>query len=683
MEPFDTDSTYPVVRADVDEEEANNNNNNNNNNSCLKRKHSKFGCVECKRRKIKCDETKPYCWQCSHLNKNCVYLTLEQQNFLKKKKKIEKKQRQKLKAEANDKLDFICNINKEEEEEEEEEEEKEGKEEKKYQTLEPPYNDAINIETSNENDIKQSLLDSIIWDANQLTADLIQELLLSDIAIPQLDLTQTLQDNSISDNCAPSTRWDDIRAKLVFFNSDLELYYLEVFYHKISCWILPLVNSPDNNISNKLLFNEIIENAKRPSLRSSYSSSSYLRYAMIAMAAKYLFNITSLENHKIIKEKYLKMCVLTLSAEFDSTSNTDNLISEKIRSLILCILLLAMDSSSNRIDWQVHLRGAKDIFFKYLKINSQTAGIQTLETLALSKSWFAAIEIVALLTTNYQGSNDSNAELDEMLNVGSFSPNAEILYKMNLLTDNGYNVFLGVSTEYIEFSKNVIKFRGSKDQKDPYSDHFLLICSMVQSCRDFNLIPNNFGKLIEQDYIKSFNECKNLDSIYLQSIIRVKGEYYSFYDVVQQIHVEALFKTYLDTLNLKDTILQDKSMDRLHKFIDWGFESDDETIKYHFIIEDIKNAKVSTYDDLKIDMSDLITEELRVDCFKLMMWHFALVLFSLNLSDKDVAKKCKMLAYFQVLAKNCGAESAKHSVGLLLNKWYNGKVSNSGVLPFS
>lgn len=38
-----------------------------------KRKYSRKGCKECKRRKIKCDEASPACQNCSRLNKTCVY----------------------------------------------------------------------------------------------------------------------------------------------------------------------------------------------------------------------------------------------------------------------------------------------------------------------------------------------------------------------------------------------------------------------------------------------------------------------------------------------------------------------------------------------------------------------------------------------------------------------------------
>lgn len=38
-----------------------------------KRKYSRLGCVECKRRKMKCDEGKPFCYNCTRLNKECLY----------------------------------------------------------------------------------------------------------------------------------------------------------------------------------------------------------------------------------------------------------------------------------------------------------------------------------------------------------------------------------------------------------------------------------------------------------------------------------------------------------------------------------------------------------------------------------------------------------------------------------
>lgn len=40
-----------------------------------KRKYSRKGCRECKRRKIKCDEGYPACYNCSRLDKSCVYET--------------------------------------------------------------------------------------------------------------------------------------------------------------------------------------------------------------------------------------------------------------------------------------------------------------------------------------------------------------------------------------------------------------------------------------------------------------------------------------------------------------------------------------------------------------------------------------------------------------------------------
>lgn len=44
-------------------------------NRIKKRKYSRRGCIECKRRKIKCDEAMPECFNCTRLHKKCFYAT--------------------------------------------------------------------------------------------------------------------------------------------------------------------------------------------------------------------------------------------------------------------------------------------------------------------------------------------------------------------------------------------------------------------------------------------------------------------------------------------------------------------------------------------------------------------------------------------------------------------------------
>lgn len=46
-----------------------------------KRKYSRAGCEECKRRKMKCDEVKPFCNNCTRLSKSCVYRSKEKYTF--------------------------------------------------------------------------------------------------------------------------------------------------------------------------------------------------------------------------------------------------------------------------------------------------------------------------------------------------------------------------------------------------------------------------------------------------------------------------------------------------------------------------------------------------------------------------------------------------------------------------
>jgi hypothetical protein len=49
--------------------------------------YSKGGCKECKRRKIKCNEAKPSCWQCQRLSKLCQYPPIKERKTPLHKKK--------------------------------------------------------------------------------------------------------------------------------------------------------------------------------------------------------------------------------------------------------------------------------------------------------------------------------------------------------------------------------------------------------------------------------------------------------------------------------------------------------------------------------------------------------------------------------------------------------------------
>ena len=49
--------------------------------SIKKRKYSRGGCMECKRRKMKCDEGKPFCFNCSRLKKECIYQHIQKFRF--------------------------------------------------------------------------------------------------------------------------------------------------------------------------------------------------------------------------------------------------------------------------------------------------------------------------------------------------------------------------------------------------------------------------------------------------------------------------------------------------------------------------------------------------------------------------------------------------------------------------
>lgn len=57
----------------------------------FKRDYSRGGCRECKRRKIKCNEAKPHCSECTRLGKDCSYPAIGERVIRGSKKDIDEK----------------------------------------------------------------------------------------------------------------------------------------------------------------------------------------------------------------------------------------------------------------------------------------------------------------------------------------------------------------------------------------------------------------------------------------------------------------------------------------------------------------------------------------------------------------------------------------------------------------
>ncbi|SCU87813.1 LAMI_0D07580g1_1 [Lachancea mirantina] len=596
-------------------------------NSRLKkrRRYSKLGCVECKRRKVKCDETKPVCWQCSHLEKECNY---KGNNKLAGFKEF-----------RNYSFDTDLPTKGSETEAEE-----------KFGTITPQDLDLIMNEASLlANDIFISMTDPLV---NEQLHEL-----------SPLDITQ--------EEFHRFDKWATISTALQK-ESPIDLYYLKVFYNQVSFWLMPLAVSPDDNICNEILFHQITTAAAPNGF-----STSYLQSAMISLGAKFKFNTTGLPEHNVIRKRYLKISFAQLHEVFKSPSR-DSLIVQKVESLILCVLLFTLDSSSYKSqEWQMHLKGAKDLFLKCqaMGLDNESSEMRS-KSLALAKSWFSAIEASASVSRT--GSLKSDAEIEEMYSLGAYDKHAVVLQEMGILTADGFNVFLGYSTEAICLLKEVIKCNSDKSFVDKYNDKLLLISTLVQASREYHFLPNEFG-------VVTGMENDALEGKMQSSYIRDGPKAYSVFDTVHQAHADAIYLIYLIRnvhLPISSSIIQG-NCERIIRNISWIFRSDTDVEMASGVIKKVADGEITDYAaflSLQPDLIDRCLIKPIVNDFRIMMIHLSVVLCGLYFRPdnmRDLAcVRTRICAYFQCLAQNLGADSGKVSLEFLFKRWRVNELSD-------
>lgn len=442
-----------------------------------KRQYSRNGCRECKRRKLKCDEGKPECWQCAHLGKCCAYNQSikfsDTRNVTLKTTDTPTHHRQ------YSIIDFEDHVDKD---------------------LSPMATDVSSTTTTT-----QQLAYPHISTGNAMTPPF-QAQLLPHIS-PAEDRALIINEASTLAN----TIIESINLDLDGFMIDMTIpefvnkkdlldsfnlpephkTHLEIFYDKTSAWIMPLEQSLCNEI--------LLHNAK---------SAPYLLAAMLSLA--------TVDEERM---RYISTCLKHLSAVFQDSSK----ILSNIEALILTVLLLAADSSST--NWRAHLRGAKDLFTRYIRF-------YTTPSLLLAKSWFAAIEIIAGLQNAGTGKAH---ELDSLLDVGLYGDNSDLGVEVGLLLPNGYNLFLGYSTEAIIMYREFIKLQDEMDSKD-----LLFQVSLIHSAKEFQVASENI--FIEQSNPAHPDYSELKDKITLPwSCYGFKGNLvYSWFDLIHQLHVDAL-----------------------------------------------------------------------------------------------------------------------------------------------
>ncbi|AAS50672.1 ABL099Wp [Eremothecium gossypii ATCC 10895] len=388
-----------------------------------KRKYSRNGCTECKRRRMKCDEGKPICWQCSRLNRECKYIL----NARNKKRAAAKKQQpeynvndyrttlEKPVPSAQFQLNSFTN----------------SLPISNHPAVNTPdeaiiYSD-VNLLLQNFNDIVNMKLNDSLFNCGTLNDD----------SLHDLDLSTTFHTSAE----IPKVLLSDYGDTSVEFNTSLESFhlgpfhekYLTVFYHDCLNTIAPFFEGQTNPLRDILL--------------SFAKTEPYLLSAILAVGASARYRKFGCEDDEKAYCNYLSQCLSLLDDHYSEESK----LMSKIAPIMLTVILLAWDSVyTMNSQWRSHLKGVTDLLRK-------TDSIPSTKVLNVVKCWFKVIETFAGISTVIGGALLDDGELDAI-----FDPynNAYLaaLKQLSIMTPlHEFNLLRGHKEDFDLVIKEVFK----------------------------------------------------------------------------------------------------------------------------------------------------------------------------------------------------------------------------------
>lgn len=416
-----------------------------------KRKYSRKGCLECKRRKIKCDENQPDCGHCVRIEHACVYPDTD----------APKKPRKPRVCVKSKQFQFVSNdlYSKELRKMKQSYLRDEAvKEEPDTTPALDPVNgaDMLPMPGDNENffldenildnatSLVHGLADFDFLDLNPVVGapepnslkPFHSNIILNtprnnNMFFDENELEAYLEDNSKFSNPDLESMWNSIpiidtprqnfkheqsnidlieKIVLIYKLSDPEIaYFKEITYTDLIFYIYPYGTSVEDDEIIRILLEYII-------------GFKCLLYAMIALSASCCYTKTKEQIHESNYKKYSTICMKLLVGAFGDLKNNKNLL-RNIEGLVLTVIILAMifadvacmDFSNVGNSWTSHLNGARDLINKYNKAkfhnpskdSSESPGITIAKLLYFNYDWISKLNTSPENLNTYEFSNNS------------------------------------------------------------------------------------------------------------------------------------------------------------------------------------------------------------------------------------------------------------------------------------
>lgn len=354
----------------------------------VKRKYSRAGCAECKRRKIKCDEARPSCSLCTKVQKPCVYPVAKlKMNARTRNSQQNKEETPQYSAELDDKSRHF--------------EEREGNEASAEELLlfENVFDDAstlVNglIDFENFAFDPNPLLPERQVDTSREVKPFHSNILLNEdpktsVFSNNADLESYLQGTDILNNPELAKSWyqfdlsmrDSEESHQLEDTSNKQLterivqihgltpteveYFESIAVGNFVTYVFPFAANKENNEVMRVLLEYLMV-------------FKYLVYALMSVKAACDFISTNDPVHDQQQRKFTAICMRLLVAAFTDLKNNEFSLWH-IEGLILTVLTLTMlfsemsfvDTTKAPVSWIVHLQEARALLIKYNSVKAQ------------------------------------------------------------------------------------------------------------------------------------------------------------------------------------------------------------------------------------------------------------------------------------------------------------------------
>lgn len=477
-------------------------------------RYSKNGCLQCKARRIKCDEGKPCCWQCSRFKKQCLYLREETESENVASSHRVQAQRNLTGYTSHERLGQ--NIREREKgsrpingeglaysKPHETAESSDFSRETSEHTEDPVANTSLvefatstmgaelsitrlNWDDTNENVSTLAFLERS-YRRDQRSLDVINNY---DLNLLALDLDSIVNDlrevgqngrhheHSRKGNGTYEEHQESEESEDSDANFGLEGYRSTRSNH-VGCHTEKSRNLPFDYIpvscNNETLYFEEFYNcvttiiqplqsydkvhgyycATRDILLQVASKEPFVLSAILSQGARTSYEKHGLKGDKEASHSYLVKCLRILEPALLLSMEGNELAIQKIEGVFLTILILqSANGSTKNPEWGTHLREATKFLLKY-SASSNEGLISVSNVMVFCKHWFISLEISAALNSNRGGALRKEWEMDLIWSTSDHE--RKILEETGIVRPDGFNLLVGVHHSCLDPLGSLIK----------------------------------------------------------------------------------------------------------------------------------------------------------------------------------------------------------------------------------